>query len=198
MSVETEVKIRLAEYDEFRRRLERLHPSLLEARHLEDNFLLDFPDARIRTRRCVVRVRLTGKRDLFTYKGPPQPSELFKSREEIETTVEDGGVILKVFERIGMEVWFRYQKYREEYALADPGAERDLHLAVDETPIGDFIELEGTEEGIRKTAHALGMTEDQFLRESYYALYVDSCRKRGEEPGHMVFPDVPAEGGTTE
>ena len=40
-------------------------------------------------------------------------------REEIETVVGDGETLLRVFEELGLHVWFRYQKYREEFAYED-------------------------------------------------------------------------------
>ena len=38
-----------------------------------------------------------------------------KVREELETLVGDGEVLLRVLEELGLHVWFRYEKYREEF-----------------------------------------------------------------------------------
>ena len=38
-----------------------------------------------------------------------------KVREELETVVGDGHLLLRLFEELGFRVWFRYQKYREEF-----------------------------------------------------------------------------------
>ena len=65
-----------------------------------------------------------------------------KLREEIETVIGDGETMLRCFEQLGYGVWFRYQKYREEYALSD------VIVAIDETPVGVFVEVEGDEHGI--------------------------------------------------
>ena len=65
-----------------------------------------------------------------------------KVREEIETVVGDGEMLLRVFEELGLHVWFRYEKYREEFA------HEDVIVAVDETPVGMFVEIEGGEQGI--------------------------------------------------
>ena len=73
-----------------------------------------------------------------------------KLREELETVVGDGTLLLRVLEELGFHVWFRYQKYREEFALDD------VIIAVDETPVGTFVEIEGSERGIATTAEALG------------------------------------------
>ena len=56
--------------------------------------------------------------------------------------------LLQVLERIGMSVCFRYQKYRREFAIGE------VHVAVDETPIGNYVEFEGSEDGIRESGCA--------------------------------------------
>jgi adenylate cyclase class 2 len=188
VAVETEIKIQLADLEEFRSRLQILTPRLLCSRHFEDNFVLDDSDGSLRSRMCLLRVRKTKGKESVTFKGPPLSSALFKSREEQETEVESADVILRIFEQIGLKVWFRYQKYREEYSIAvSRGPVRELKLTLDVTPIGDYAELEGSEEGIREVAAKLGLSESQFLRDSYHSLFMQSCLSRGENPGHMVF-----------
>ena len=85
--------------------------------------LLDTADETLRRQRCVLRVRNEGHRSLLTFKGPVQPGPM-KIREELETVVGDGDLMLQVFERLGLHVWFRYQKYREEFALERRGDRR--------------------------------------------------------------------------
>ena len=188
MAIETEIKIRVLDMEQFRHKLQALNPRVVAARHLEDNVLLDYPDGRLRGRACLMRVRKTPEKETLTFKGPPRPSHLFKSREELETLVASAEVALDIFEQIGMTTWFRYQKYREEYAIPlSTGGGDELHLVLDATPIGNFAELEGSEGGIREVASRLGFTEDQYLRESYYALFLEFCRRRGEKPGDMIF-----------
>jgi adenylate cyclase, class 2 len=188
MAVETEIKIRLSEVTEFRSRLELLGPVLHSERHFEDNFVLDYTDGRLRGQSCLLRVRKTKGKESVTFKGPPLPSRLFKRREELESEVGNADILLQIFEHMGLRVWFRYQKYREEYQIAvAEGLAGKLHLALDSTPIGNFAELEGTEEGIRTVAAALGFSESQFLRDSYYSLFAQYCGERGQDTGHMVF-----------
>lgn len=193
MSVETEVKVILEDAVEFRQRLSVLKPADLSPRHFEDNYLLDYPDGRIRSQGGLIRVRLTGHGCSLTYKGPPNPTGVFKSREELETRVEDGRIMLQVLEKLGLQIWFRYQKYRQEYLLVSGGIQgREVQIAVDATPIGDFAEFEGSEESIRAVATELGFQESQFLRDSYYSLYARFCQDRGNPTTHMIFPPVPS------
>ncbi len=189
MKVETEIKVVLEDAEEFQRRLISLNPMHVSSLHFEDNYLLDYADGRIRSQSGALRVRLTEEADFLTFKGAPRPSTVFKSREELETTVEDGRVVLGILERLGLRAWFQYQKYRQEYALASTLTPKDkVLIAVDLTPIGNFAEFEGSEECIRGIAAAMGFTEPQFLRDSYYSLYSRFCRDRGEPVTHMVFP----------
>jgi hypothetical protein len=90
VSIETEIKVRVEDAAAFLQRLEKLRPRVLSKRHFEDNFVLDFPDRRLRAGQRLLRVRVTGDASFLTYKGPPRPSGLFKSREELETIVGEG------------------------------------------------------------------------------------------------------------
>ena len=181
MSTETEIKIRLEDPAGFCRRLEDLRPGIASARHFEDNHLFDFPDRSLRNRQCLLRVRFANDECLLTYKGPPRRDGIFKTREELETRIEDSSAVLQVLERIGMQVCFRYQKYRREFLI------EGVHVAVDETPIGDYAEMEGSEDGIRSLALKMGIAEDRFLRHSYHELYLEHCRQQGIAPQWMVF-----------
>ena len=185
MAIETEIKLKIKDPEEFRARLGGLRPARISERHLEDNYLLDHPDGRIRAQYSMLRVRSAGAVSSLTFKGPTRPAGVFKVREEIETPIADPAAALAVFGKLGMQVWFRYQKFREEYRVGD--AESAVHVAVDETPIGDYVEIEGPESAIRATAAALAFDESEFLRESYYALYLKFCRDFDIRPGHMIF-----------
>ena len=99
----------------------------------------------------MLRVRIENGKSRLTFKGPVQPG-IMKVREELETVVGDGDVLLRVLEELGLHVWFRYEKYREEFA------HEDVIVAIDETPVGVFVEIEGSEPGIAAMAEALGRT----------------------------------------
>lgn len=181
MGTETEIKVKLGSAEDFRRRLSLMKPRLLHDRHFEDNHLLDFEDGRLKSGGCLIRVRRAGESSCLTFKGPPRPESVFKIREELETRLEDGSVALRVLERLGLRVWFRYQKYRQEFEIDG------VVVAVDETPVGDYAEFEGPEERIRALTRKMGIEPSQFINSSYYSLYLEHCRERGAAPGHMVF-----------
>ncbi len=113
-----------------------------------------------------------------------------KIREEIEVEVGDAGTLTKIFEGLGMSGWFRYEKYRTTFRLpASRGWANGLLIELDETPIGTFAELEGPASAIDRGAEELGFSKRDYVLKNYLALYMEDCRRKGEEPRHMVFPD---------
>jgi adenylate cyclase, class 2 len=188
LSIETEIKIHIVDSSEFRRRVAALGGSVLCEKHFEDNLIFDFEDARIRRNYSLIRVRSAGRKCFLTYKGPPEREGLFKTREELETEVGSAAIAREILARLGLKVFFRYQKFREEYGIISrSGAGETVCLSLDETPIGTYAELEGSEKGIKELAEYLGIEESSFLRASYYSLYMEYCRGQGRSPGDMVF-----------
>jgi len=122
-------------------------------------------DGVLRARRAVVRLRREPDRAFLTFKGPVHPGTM-KIREEQETEVGDAEVLRRVLRELGLHAWFRYQKFREEFQA--PG----VIIAIDETPVGTYLEIEGSEEGILTAADALGCSPADFILDSYRGLFV--------------------------
>jgi adenylate cyclase class 2 len=113
-----------------------------------------------------------------------------KVRDEIEAKVTDSGNLVKIFEGLGMRGWFRYEKYRSTYQLpATKTWARGLLIEVDETPIGTFVELEGPPAAIDRAATELGYSKKDYILTNYLALYAEDCRRKGQQPQNMLFPD---------
>lgn len=180
MALEREVKLRFDSAEIARDAILAAGATPLRGRRLQEDFLLDTEDETLRRRRCVLRVRLENGNSKLTFKGPVQLSSM-KVREEIETVVGDGETLLRVFQELGMHVWFRYQKYREEFAF------EDVIAAVDETPVGTFVELEGGEHGIEQLAAALGRGRSDFILDSYRGVFLKYRDGRGLSGCDMVF-----------
>ena len=100
-----------------------------------------------------------------------------------ETVISDGDVLTHVLESLGLHVWFRYQKFREEFAA------EDATIALDETPIGTFIEIEGGERAILALACALGRSPDDFILDSYRSLFLARRDQFGLDGANMMFAD---------
>jgi adenylate cyclase class 2 len=180
--LEREVKLRFESADAARAAVARTGATPLRGRRLQEDCLLDTADDSLRRRRCALRVRMEASKTFLTFKGPVQAS-VMKLREEIETVVGDGPVLLRLLEELGFRVWFRYQKYREEFALDD------VIIAIDETPVGTFVEIEGGDRGIAEMAEALGRGTADYLLDSYRGLFVLHCTERGVPVTHMLFND---------
>ena len=178
--LEREVKLRFESADAARAAVMAAGATPVHGRRLQEDCLLDTADESLRRRRSALRVRMDGGRSLLTFKGPVQPA-LVKAREELETIVGDGHLLLRLLEELGFHVWFRYQKYREEFALDD------CIVAVDETPVGVFVEIEGGDQGIAQMARALGRGPADYLLESYRGLFVQHCEQRGVPATDMLF-----------
>lgn len=183
LMVEREVKLRFENPDEARAAILSTGAAPLRCRRLQEDALFDTADETLRQRRCVLRIRTEAGKSLLTFKGPVQPGTM-KIRDEYETVVADGAVLRHVLEELGMHVWFRYEKYREEYAA------EDVTIALDETPVGTYVEIEGGEKGIETMTHALGRSAADFILDSYRGLYVQHREKHGVSDTHMVFPEA--------
>ncbi len=184
-TLEREIKLRFDSADAARAAVMETGATPIRGRRLQEDCLLDTADNELWRRRCILRVRVESGKSFLTFKGPVAgelPSAL-KIREEFETVVSDGAVLIKVLEELGLHIWFRYQKYREEFALDD------LIIAIDETPLGTFVEIEGGEKGIAEMAIALGRAPADYVVESYRTLFAQHCEQRGLPLTHMLFDD---------
>jgi adenylate cyclase class 2 len=179
-TLEREIKLRFDSVEAAREAVLAAGATPIHSRRLQEDCLLDTPDGELQRRRCVLRVRMESGKSLLTFKGPVQPSDM-KLREELETVVGDGVLLLRVLEELGFRVWFRYQKFREEFAIDD------VIVAVDETPVGTFVEIEGGDRGIAEMAVALGRGPADYLRDSYRCLFIEHRRRLGQPSTDMLF-----------
>lgn len=182
LMVEREVKLRFDNPEQARAAIRAAGATPLRSRRLQEDVLLDTEDETLRRRRCVLRIRTEAGKSLLTFKGPVQPGTV-KIRDEYETVVADGEVLKHVLEELGLHVWFRYEKYREEYAA------EDVTIALDETPVGTFVEIEGGEAGILAMTQALGRSAADFILDSYRGLFMQHRARHGFDSDHMVFQE---------
>ena len=185
-SVEVEVKIAVPDLQAVAARLSELGFETTSERQFESNTIWDTADQSLRRSGEIVRLREYGPARIVTYKGPAQPGK-HKRREELESDVTSLIALERIFTRLGLVPSFRYEKYRTEYRQKDsPGV-----VTLDETPIGNFIELEGEPQWIDRTAGELGLPESEYLTGSYATLYVDHCAALGVPAEHMTFSKPP-------
>ncbi len=179
---EVEIKLRVPNAADARQRLEAAGFALTRERLFESNVIYDRPGAELRRAGELLRLRTCGGNAILTFKGPAADAK-HKTREEIETSVSDAAALAGILERLGFEPSFRYEKYRTEFARSGENG----HSMVDETPIGDFVELEGPPEWIDAAARALGFTERDYITATYADLYFEHRGGEHAAPAAMVF-----------
>ncbi len=180
MAVETEIKLPVADLTTIKRQLRRLGWRVTKRRRLERNWVFDRKDGSLRRRGRLLRVRRVGSSAWLTVKGPSARGTAHKVRDEFEIETCNADVLTKILETLDYRVTWRYEKYRSEFAKP---SERGKVL-VDETPIGNFLELEGPAPWIDKTARSLEFAPSDYLTLSYRRLFERFRR------GHRIGPDM--------
>ncbi len=168
MPLETEIKFRVDDLNELTRRLEAAGFTLQTPRAFESNVLYDTPERAMRARTEILRIRNYAGRCTVTHKRLPDsgPGEdRHKHRMENETEVADGAALEDIFLSLGLVAAFRYEKWRTEWT------DGEGHCVVDETPIGNYAELEGSAEWIDHAAARLCIDPAQYITLSYGRLF---------------------------
>jgi adenylate cyclase, class 2 len=187
MKTNLEIEVKLASDNLDRLRNAGFTLTLTKPRHFEDNWLLDNADQSLFKQGAALRVRKVDGRGSVTYKGVVEEGEksLLKIREEIESEASDPDRLIDMFERLGFHRAFRYQKYRTSYSLALEG--RELEVEFDETPMGNFIEIEGDEPEVLRVLEEAGFSISDIIRESYPELQALRCKARGVPLEDLIF-----------
>ena len=192
---EIEVKLRIPEKRRLLSQLARLKAKVICPRVHEMNTLYETPDGSLSRRGQMLRLRVerpasrakgvgrarkaksgkAGTSALLTFKGPAKGRKasrrgLYKIREESEVNLSDLSEALTILKALGVRPWFRYEKFRTLFELPRM---RLLTLALDETPIGVFLELEGPREEINRAAAMLGFHPSAYINKSYGALFME-------------------------
>jgi adenylate cyclase class 2 len=196
---EIEIKLPFADLAALIGRLQRLRAVNL-GRVFEQNTLYDTPGADLRRAGCLLRLRIETPAGsslvppgvpsaVLTSKAPPPKPQAreratearYKERLERELAIAHPNRWPHILKTLGFRPAFRYEKYRTSLRLGG------LHVDLDETPVGGFLELEGTPWAIEGTARALGYARRHYLRATYWDLYAADCKRRGRAVGNMVF-----------
>jgi adenylate cyclase class 2 len=180
---EVEVKFKIADIRALSASLEASGFRLVTARAHEMNTLYDRPGQPLRRRGALLRVRNYGSKWTVTFKDKSQVQPgPHKSRREIETRVDNGPALAQILEALGFRPGFAYEKFRSEWADASG------HVVIDETPIGNFGEIEGPPHWIDAVAVKLGVARSQYITQSYAELFVEWKKQTGNRVEQMLFP----------
>ena len=181
---EIEIKFRVPDLSALIARLQALGLKELTPRTHEMNILFDLPGRPLRAKGDLLRLRKYGETWLLTHKASTDDSGPHKIRVETETRVADGEKMQAILTALQFQPVFRYEKFRAEWQ-ADLG-----HVVIDETPIGNFAEIEGPPDWIDKIARDLGVTPDHYITETYAALFFAWKRETGSSAEEMTFRAV--------
>jgi adenylate cyclase class 2 len=189
---EVEIKLRISDPVALLERIRALG-AVSKGRVFEQNTIYDTRHGDFRRVGRLLRLRVENPpgrkghsrplRAILTSKAPaPGAAEShYKEVLENETRLGNARGWPGKLRSLGFRPSFRYEKYRTAFVL--PG----LALDLDETPIGTFLELEGSPRAIDRASKALGFTKRDYIRATYGALYATECRHRGRRPGNMIF-----------
>ena len=181
---EVEIKFRIDDIEALTASLQTAGFHLVTPRTHEMNTLFDQGNE-LRRRGALLRLREYGPRWTLTYKDRSgKQSGRHKSRREIETKVENGDAMGRIIEAVGFSSSFRYEKFRSEWA------DSNGHVVIDETPIGNFGEIEGQAKWIDAAAKRLNISVKSYLKESYAELFAAWKRKTKSKAKEMTFKEI--------
>jgi adenylate cyclase class 2 len=184
---EVEIKFRIDDIEVLTAKLQTADFRLITPRTHEMNTLYDQPGNKLRRRGALLRLREYGFRWTLTYKDRSGPQTgRHKSRREIETQVDNGEAMARIIEAVGFAPSFRYEKFRSEWS------DSNGHVVIDETPIGNFGEIEGPAKWIDATARRLNISVKSYLKESYAELFEVWKRTTKSKAREMTFKAVKA------
>jgi adenylate cyclase, class 2 len=215
-NAEIELKFPIDDLDRLQSRLPSLGFQLETPRTFEQNTLYDTPTRALRELKQILRIRQYGDVWTITHKRRPHPAvdarfdpaPRYKVRIETETRIDDGPALASLFEQLGYVAVFRYEKYRTEWSHTPSPIERAMvsaasppsdvplnptfHLVIDETPIGNYAELEGPPAWIDATIMALGIDPATCLTDSYGRLFLTWKQRTGSSVENLTFDLIPA------
>ena len=178
--IERELKFADVDLEDLRERLETLEAEVEDDGPpvLEDNWTFD-RGGELQGDDSILRLRYDRRGTRLTFKGPARFEGSVKIRAEHETMVGNAEELRRILEALGYERMRRYQKYREEWRLGS------VIIALDHTPIGDFVEIEG--DGCETVARRLQLTTEQAEKRNYLRLYEDFLKEHPNATPDMVF-----------
>jgi adenylate cyclase, class 2 len=113
---------------------------------------------------AILRLRVTNKRAILTFKKRFSSPSSIKRQLEEETEVEDGDAMARILDRLGFKPSLIYEKRRDTWQ------HHSTEIAIDELPFGWFMEIEGEEADIVAVERAIGIDESSAEEATYPAL----------------------------
>lgn len=183
MKREIEIKFRIGDLSALRRRLRNAGFRMETPPTHEVNTLYDLPGEKLRKRKELLRLRSYGSSWKLTHKSGGKAGR-HSSRVELETGVSDGKKMDAILRALGYSPSFRYEKFRAEWS------DGKGQVVVDQTPIGDFCEIEGPPRWIDATAKKFGISEEDYITKNYATLFAEWKQDRKSKANELTFNAV--------
>jgi adenylate cyclase class 2 len=180
---EIEIKFRVGNVRPLNQRLRKAGFRLVTPRTHETNTLYDLPGRILQKRGELLRLRKYGREWLLTHKAKGKAGR-HKTRVETETKTADGAKMEAILHALGFAPTFRYEKFRAEWS------DGKGHVVVDETPIGNFGEIEGASRWIDRTARTLQIEQTNYLTKTYSELFFEWKRRTRSRAKEMTFKAI--------
>lgn len=180
---EIEIKFHVDDVLAINRRLRKSGFRLVTRRTHEMNTLYDLPGQPLRKRGQLLRLRKYGDEWVLTHKAKGK-SGRHKSRAETETGIADGAKMDAILRALGFAPVFRYEKFRAEWS------DGKGNVVVDETPIGDFGEIEGPSRWIDRTAGVLQISQSDYITNTYTELFFQWKKQTSSSASEMTFKAI--------
>jgi len=180
---ETEIKFRVANPCALARQLRAAGFRKQTPRTHEMNTLYDLPGAKLRQRKQLLRIRHYGNQWTLAHKSGTKIGR-HSSRTELEIKIADGKKMDAILRALGYAPSFRYEKFRTEWT------DGKGHVVIDETPIGNFCEVEGPPRWIDATAKKLCVSREQYIMKNYATLFTEWKREAKGRAAEMSFKAV--------
>jgi adenylate cyclase, class 2 len=180
---ETEIKFRVADLRALARKLRGAGFRVVTPRTHEMNTLYDLPGEVLRGRKELLRIRKYGSEWTVAHKSKGKIGR-HSSRTELETGVKDGRKMDAILRALGYAPSFRYEKFRTEWT------DGNGHVVVDETPVGNFCEIEGAPGWIDATAKKLGVAAADYITKNYAGLFLEWKARTKSRAEEMTFKAV--------
>jgi len=176
--LEIEVKFYLSDMDRIRDRIIELG-AVSMGPVFETNIRFDDADNRLIQKKSLLRLRQDTKSTLTFKSEPPFKDDQFKILRELEVEVSDFTFMKHILESLGFREEQVYEKWRETFVL------HSTNLCLDTMPYGNFLEIEGQKDDIKRLASQIGLKWEKRILLNYLAIF-DVIKQKSNLPFYDV------------
>jgi adenylate cyclase class 2 len=187
MALEIEIKLKIEHLAPLRDRLREIGAQHIGER-LETNIFFDTPERALLASDCGLRLRRQhdihskAEKIVITYKGPRSEGPV-KSREEIETRVDDLDATTELLSRLGYQQMLSFEKRRESWQINKSLVELDTL-----PELGHFVEIEcPTQAQVLSIRQKLGLGDVPPVASTYADLVALHLSDMGQHQTRLSF-----------